>query len=383
MTKIESKTMPMGRKGKSDFPFRPIGGVLGLLCCLLVGVAFASPAQAGTLKAIWGPSELEAGSAACPTTDQPCSAFPTYKRLGVEVFEYQVHWDEVAPTRPKHPRDPDDPAYNWGEVDRVAAEAESYGIQLAILVQRAPSWANGGRSPIWAPRDPRDYADFVYAASRRLPSVHTWMIWGEPARVENFRPMSASSAAGPRLYARILDAAYGALKQARPSNVVVGGMTLNGGTVMPTVFLREMKLPDGRPPRMDLWGHNPFDGRFPNLADEPIGRFRGFNDIDTYYREIRAYYRQGHRKVPRLWLSEWTVISDKPSRIFLHFYVTAPEQARWLRAAFAIARRTPYVAAMGWFTLLDEPPAPGSANWGLMNSDGTPKPSFTAFKNVP
>ena len=361
----------------------PVGGLLALACCLAALAVLAAPAQAGALKAIWGPSELEAGSEACPTANRPCSAFPIYKQLGVDVFQYQIHWDEVAPTRPKHPRDPDDPAYHWGEVDQVAAEAQRYGITLAILIQRAPEWANGGKPPIWAPHNPQTFADFAYAASRRLPSVHFWMIWGEPARAENFLPMQAGSPQGPRLYARILDAAYGSLKAADPNNVVIGGMTLNGGTVRPTLFLRWMKLPNGRPPRMDLFGHNPFDGRFPDLADDPIGRFRGFNDLDTYYREIRAYYRQGHRKVPRLWLSEWTVISDKPSRIFLHFYVTAPEQARWLRAAFAIAQRTPYVACMGWFTLLDEPPAPGSADWGLLRSNGEPKPAFSAFKHAP
>jgi hypothetical protein len=363
----------------------PRGGqtLIALLLCCVAVAAITPPAEAGMLKAIWGPSELEAGSAACPAGGGPCSAFPIYKRLGVDVFQYQIHWDEVAPTRPKHPRDPDDPAYDWGEVDRVAAEARRYGIKLAILIQRAPSWANGGRPPIWAPHNPRTFADFAYAASRRLPSVHMWMIWGEPARAENFRPMRAGSPAGPRLYARLLDAAYGSLKAASRNNVVIGGMTLNGGTVRPTLFLRWMRLPNGRPPRMDLFGHNPFDGRFPSLADDPIGRFRGFNDIDTFYREIRACYRQGHRKVPRLWLSEWTVISDKPSRIFLHFFVTAPEQARWLGAAFAIARQTPYVAGMGWFTLLDEPPAPGSANWGLLRADGTAKPSFAAFMHVP
>lgn len=355
--------------------------LVGVLAVLLL--TFAAPAQASGVKAIWGPSELEAGSEACPTPTEPCSAFPVYRRLGVDVFQYQIHWDEVAPTRPAHPRDPSDPAYDWGEVDKVAAEAKRYGIRLAILIQRVPSWANGGRPPIWAPRRPQDFADFAYAASRELPSVHMWMIWGEPARAENFRPMPVNRPRGPRLYARILDASYGALKAASPHNVVVGGMTLNGGSVMPTLFARYMKLPDGRPPRMDLWGHNPFDGRFPDLADEPIGRFRGFNDIDTFYREIRAYYRRGHRKVPRLWLSEWTVISDKPSRIFLHFHVSPREQARWLRAAFAIARRTPYVAGLGWFTLLDEPPAPGSADWGLLRSDGEPKPAFGAYERLP
>jgi len=362
---------------------RKTSGPLAVLCCVVALAASAVPAQAGGVKAIWGPTELEAGSTACPTSSQPCSAFPVYQRLGVDVFQYQIHWDEVAPTRPQHPRDPDDPAYRWGEVDRVAAEAKRYGIRLAILIQRAPRWANGGRPSIWAPRDPKTFADFAYAASRRLPSVHMWMIWGEPARAENFMPMHAGSPQGPRLYARILDAAYGSLKAASRNNVVVGGMTLSGGTIRPTLFLRCMELPSGRPARMDLFGHNPFDGRFPNLSKEPIGRFRGFNDLDTYHREIRAYYRQGHRKVPRLWLSEWTVISDKPSRIFLHFHVSPREQGRWLRAAFSIARRTPYVAGMGWFTLLDEPPAPGSANWGLLRSDGEPKPAYNAYRTAP
>lgn len=357
--------------------------LLAALLCAAAVLAFAAPARAGGLKAIWGPTELEAGSDACPGPGEPCSAFPVYKQLGVDVFQYQIHWDEVAPTRPAHPRDPDDPAYDWGEIDKVVAEAHRYGIRLAILVQTAPRWANGGRGPTWAPRNPQDFADFMYAASRRLPSVHMWMIWGEPARVENFRPMRADSPVGPRLYARILDASYESLKQASSRNVVIGGMTLNGGTVRPTLFLRWMKLPDGRPPRMDLWGHNPFDGRFPNLADEPIGRFRGFNDIDTFHREIAAVYRRAHLRVPRLWLSEWTVISGKASRIFLHFHVTIREQARWLRAAFEIARRTPYVAGMGWFTLLDEPSAPGSANWGLLRADGEPKPSFFAYEHLP
>jgi hypothetical protein len=356
--------------------------LLALPLCWLALAALALPARAGGIKAIWGPAELEAGSAACPTQTERCSAFPIYKRLGVDVLQYQVHWDEVAPTQPAQPRDPDDPAYDWGEIDRVAAEAHRYGIRLAVLIQRAPGWANGGRPPIWAPRNPHTFADFAYAASRRLPSVHMWMIWGEPARVENFRPMPRNKPVGPRRYARILDAAYRALKQASRRNVVIGGMTLNGGSVMPTLFARWMKLPNGRPPRMDLWGHNPFDGRFPNLADDPIGRFRGFNDLDTFHREIRAYYRRGHRKVPRFWISEWTVISSRPSSIFLGFHVSLREQARWLRAAFRIAHRTPYVAGMGWFTLLDQPTTLGSANWGLLRANGTPKPAFNAYKHA-
>lgn len=370
---------------------RPKGGVprLALLLLLLVALApsaFAAPAQAGGLKAIWGPSALAPGVNYCPSASREfCSAFPLYRRLGVDVFQYQLHWDQAAPTRPSRPRDPGDPAYDWGDLDRVAAEARAHGIRLALLVQRTPRWANGGRAPIWAPRGrggARAFADFLVAASRRLPSVRMWMIWGEPPRRENFLPMREGSPRGPQTYARLLDAAYGALKRVRRRNVVIGGMTLNGGTVKTPNFLRWMKLPNGRPPRMDLFGHNPFDGRFPRLADGPIGRFRGFNDIDTLHREVRYHYRRGRRKVPRLWLSEWTVISGKPSRVFANFYVSARAQARWLGAAYRIAGRTPYVAGLGWFSLLDEPAAPGSANWGLLRADGTPKPAYRAYRRA-
>ncbi|HEU5143128.1 MAG TPA: hypothetical protein VFU04_08235, partial [Solirubrobacterales bacterium] len=142
----------------------PAAATVALFCiCLAFGLA--GSASAAGVKAIWGPTELPSGNRACPVVGERCSAFPIYQRLGVDVFQYQVHWDAIAPTRPANPRDPDDPAYDWGQLDAIAAEAARHGIRLALLVQRAPGWANGGRSPIWAPRNPRLFADFLYAAS--------------------------------------------------------------------------------------------------------------------------------------------------------------------------------------------------------------------------
>lgn len=355
---------------------RTFGSTLALVALLL---AASAPAAAGFDKAIWGPAELPAGNASCPTA-APCSAFPIYRELGVDVFQFQIHWDEVAPVRPANPRDPNDPAYHWQEVDQIVNQAWRYGIGLAALVQRAPGWANGGRPPIWAPKRARDFADFLVAASRRYPTIRRWMIWGEPARAENFQPMKRGQKKGPRLYAVLLDKAYAALKKVSRKNVVIGGMTLNGGTIYPPDFIRWMKLPNGRPPRMDLWGHNPFDARYPHLADKPLGHFRGFNDIDTLHHEIRAAYRAGHRKVPRLWLSEWTIVSSHPLPLFSGFYVSPQAQAQRIKAAYTIARRTKYVAALGWFTLSDEQLLGESvAGWGLLQMDGTRKPSFEAY----
>lgn len=385
LLRTETRVKRIVRDNRGKQALQRVGRLLPglLLCGLLVALTFATPARAGALKAIWGSHEIASGVANCPSDGSRCSAFPIYEHLGVDVFQYQVHWNEVAPTRPANPRDPNDPAYDWGALDDVAAGARAHGIKLALLVQWAPPWANGGRPPIWAPRNPRLMADFLIAAARRVPSARHWMIWGEPSRKANFRPLHRRSRAGPRTYARMLDTAYVALKRVRPSNRVIGGMTFIGGEIMTPRYLRWMKLPNGRPPRMDLWGHNPYDRRFPDLSDNPIGPFRGLNDIDTLFREIRSVYRRGHRRVPRLWLSEWTVISEKPSTIIPDFYVPLRRQARWLRAGYRIARNAPYVAGLGWFSLFDQEPAPGSSNWGLMRSDGTIKPAYRVYRNVP
>ncbi|MBA2461196.1 MAG: hypothetical protein H0V45_05450, partial [Actinobacteria bacterium] len=84
----------------------------------------------------------------------------------------------------------------------------------------------------------------------------------------------------------------------------------------------------------------------------------------------------------RLWLGEFTVQSDKPSRDF-ELVVSRAEQARWLTASYRIADELPTVAGLGWLGLLDEPAGPGSANFGLLTAGGAPKPSFFAFRNAP
>ncbi len=355
------------------------------LAVALAGLGLLSgAAQAKFQKAIWGPYYLPAGNDRCPTPGAPCSPFPIYKELGVEVVQFQIHWNEVAPTRPSNPRDPGDPAYHWGPIDAFVNGAQGYPLELAAMLTGSPGWANGGRSSIWAPKNPKDFANFAYAAAKRYPIIHKWMIWGEWSRVENFRPLKPNNPGGARIYANILDTSYGALKQADRRNIVIGGMTLNGGTLKPPQVVKYMKLKNGRPPRMDLWGTNPFDARFPHLADDPIGRFRGFNDIDTLHDEIARDYRRGNRKVPRLWISEWTIVSDRPLQLFSGFYVSRKAQAQRLNAAFTIAARTPYVAGMGWFTLLDELPGEDEqAGWGLLDAAGNPKPSFFAYKALP
>lgn len=390
-----------------------------LLRLAALGLAIlAFPASASAeKKAIWGPVTLPGGA----------SAFPVYKELGVDVFQIQLKWRSVATERPDRGIDPADPAYRWpAQLDEAVAMGSAQGIDVAVMVKNTPGWANGGRAGNWAPNDAQDYAEFVRAASRRYPSVNHWMIWGEPTRQGSFQPVPRNSRVGPRRYAKLLDAAYEQLKREDSDNVVIGGMSYSSGDVKPTDWLRWMRLPNGLPPRLDLYGHNPFSERFPNIKKDPyVKGVRDISDVDSFYRQLQRDYgpsvnkeihrqlRRDHdrynslkehprvyrehrglhernrwihkllrKKGPNLWLSEFT-IGSAPTEEYP--YDTTPAgQARWVKAAYDLAQDAKYVETLGWFSLLDDPATEaGGLTTGLMSFEGARKPAFSAYQEVP
>jgi hypothetical protein len=364
---------------------------MGLALALITLISGAAEASADTNKSIWGPV----------TTPTGASSFPIYRELGVKVFQYQLRWDRTAPTRPASPTDPNDPAYHWPvDVGRAVRQAGAHGIRVMLMVKGSPPWANGGRPQNWAPSD-RSYARFLVAATRRYPSVRLWMVWGEASYHANFAPMPPDKPTGPRRYARLLDKAYVTLKRQSPRNIVIGGSTFTSGDVRPIQFARWMRV-DGRPARLDWFAHNPFSFRFPKLSNPPSTDYVvDMSDVDDFYgelkriygeaaeqyrdsgsRALRRYFRRFRSRGPRLWLSEFTVSSDRENRAF-EFFVSRSAQARWLTRAYDIAAREPYIAGLGWFNLRDEPESmPLGLTTGLMTYEGVRKPAFFAYKRV-
>ena len=344
------------------------------LSLLAGGSSAANAASAQPLKAIWGPTKLANLS----------SAFPVYEQLGVDVVQLQLSWNQVAPARPLDPTDPADPTYLWPSaggvtgIDYAIAQASAHGMQIALLVKGTPWWAVQGAAPLAQvankpPSNVQDYADFLTAASARYPQVHRWMIWGETNR-------QAVWNGGPTAYANLLDAAYGALKPSAPDpDTVVGGMTFTYGETSPATFLAGMKRSNGTRPRLDEYGHNPFTRRCPDVAQGPDhlqAGARDISDVDTLSGEVRGAFGPS----TKLWLSEFTVSSDRANRATT-FYVSREDQAAWLTRAFRIAGSHPdWVSGLGWFSLLDEPAAISDGlTTGLMTYEGVAKPAFAAY----
>jgi hypothetical protein len=350
-----------------------------LTACAIVAAACAAGAPAApaggvaghrTLKMIWGPVNLPDGG----------SAFPTYHRLGVQVFQIELNWGQVAASKPRNPQDPNDPAYVWpSDLSQAVNEATRYHMRICILVIGVPNWATGRTTLYAAPRNAGDFGSFLTAATRRYRSVHEWMIWGEPNRNTNFQPMPANSHVGPERYALLLNAAYHALKGASRANVVIGGDTASYGTVNPAQFLRGMRLPNGKAPPLDYFGLNPYSARFP--APNQYVCCKGGRDIDdltAMESQLRATY---HRHVG-LWLSEFTVSSVHNNYAF-DFHVSLTDQARWVSAAFRLVDSMPFVVGLGWFNLLDQPPTiPLHLTTGLMTWNSKPKPAFYAYEHA-
>jgi hypothetical protein len=356
--------------------------VLAVVALLVVPAVGAHAARQTVKKCIWGPLSVNG-----------VSQFPIYRELGVGVYHMRMRWASVATRRPAHPRNPRDRAYRWpAELTKALRQARRSRMRVAVEVAGSPAWANGGKPQNWRPRRPGDYANFMAAAAKRFRGVRYWIIWGEPVRQPNwmplpvtkaFKPLTRRQARAPHAYARLLDAAYGAIKRVNRRALVVGGNSFTNGDIAPRNWISNLRLPNGRPPRMDLYGHNPFSARRPNLADDLIRLgMADFSDLDALAHWVDKWLgrRPNGRRI-KLWLGEYFVPTDHANREF-GWWVSRRTQASWLRSALRIVRRWRRVESLCWLGLYDDPPNAehNETNRGLIDATGMRKPAFYVFK---
>lgn len=367
------------------------------LAALAVFTLALAPATASAApkKSIWGPVAVDG-----------VSQFPIYDDLGVNLFQLHVDWRSVAPTQPANPTDPADPAYRWpADLDLATAEGIRFGIDVLVLAMRTPPWANGDKGPQVPPTDPQAYAQFLQALATRYPTIHHFMVWGEPIRATNYavtateqrnyyvkkgnakgtlKAFNARQRREAQGYAQLVDASYGRLKALSAANLIIGGNTTTSGSVDPFNWTRFMRLRSGKPPRMDLFGHNPFGTRGPDLRKpQLLVGTADFSDLDVFWPWVRKYQsRVGRNSKLKLFVSEYTAPTDVASFEF-PYHVTRPLQATWLRDAWTITKQQK-LYGLGWIGLYDLPVrADGQeSRTGLIDAKGVRKPAYAAYKSL-
>jgi hypothetical protein len=316
--------------------------------------------------------------------------FPDLRTLRARVWLTGLRWSDTAATRPTNPRSPDDPAYAWPKsLDLAVKKARTSRIEPVLYVNGFPGWSNGGRDQTWVPTNPRDYADFMAAAVARYPQVRRWVVFAEPSHYVNFQPQGGKGRRAPRLYAQLLDASYRAMHAVRRNVVVIGGNVHNAGwndatTTAPDTFLRYMVLPNGRRPRMDMFGLNPYTERPLDMALPHVAGRVDFNDLDWLARTLDRYWPGQHLQ---LFIEEFGWNTEHEAYGWPYF-VSRKKQAAKLTLAFKIAARFQRINTMCWYQLFDARPSRSGDRWlnwttGLRTWAGVKKPSWYAFARVP
>jgi hypothetical protein len=336
-----------------------IAGVLLLALFVPVGANASSHIQYGVQDDAWllyGP-------------EAPAKRIQILQRLGVDIVRLTLRWDTVAKTVPIDPRNPDDPAYDWGLYDPILERLQAAHIPVLLSLWGTPGWANDDQKPNYVPTDADALGSFAYAAATKYPWITRWTVWNEP----NVRLFLIPN--NPRIYTtRLLNPAYRALKSANPRNLVAGGVTSPRKTltgVSPIAWIRGMRAAQAL---LDAYAQNPYPVR-PHETPSSGGCWRCTEITMATLPKLITEVKRSFGAHTRIWLTEYGYNSKPPSK---WLGVSNTLQARYVGEAALRAYLSARVDLLIHFLVRDEPNA---RKWtsGFLTSRGKVKPSFAAY----
>jgi hypothetical protein len=374
--------------------------LLTIVLCGLATSAKPQPAAAarGMLVGLYDPVQ--------PIAD-PDKTFPTLVNLRVQIIRANLDWGQTvaAKTRPLHPTDPADPAYDWSFYDRLVLNAAKNKIQVLFTIYGTPRWANGTKKGLnRAPRQMLFLKQFAFAAAKRysgtykrsddvvLPAVRKWLAWNEPNNPVFLAPQWARinknhfTQVAAKLYAGICTAVDQGVHQTKlKQEVVACGATDPRGnnapksrrpSTSPLAFLAALKKFGLKKANFDVYAHHPYYGRpTESPTTKPKDRTSvTLANIGDMTKLLTKLY--GNKK---LWITEYGYQTKPPDAAF---GVSWTKQAQYLTKAYAIARKNPRITMMLWFLLRDEGRLGGWQS-GFFTVGGKKKPAYDAFRRLP
>jgi hypothetical protein len=311
------------------------------------------------------------------------------QKSGATIVHTLADWSQLAPTKPLDPLDGDDPAYRLGDLDQLVQNAAAHGMQVLVTITGTPRWANGGRSPNYAPKSMTTLTQFAHMLAARYSgknsefgTVTRWSIWNEPNLGRFLAPQySGKKIVSGATYAKLYMAGYKGIKAGNKLAQVAAGETSNRGrnhptgsvgndTVAPALFAQMVARANPHLP-FAAWATHPYPSvyalgpgqkvAYPNVALSTMTHFG--TDLKKWF----------HRNVP-IWITEYGEQTKPEYRLG---GVTYAKQAADLKKAMQLARANPYVGMFIWFIFRDST----SATWasGVEKKSGAKKPSFAAF----
>jgi polysaccharide biosynthesis protein PslG len=298
-----------------------------------------------------------------------------------------IAWESVEPAQGN---------FQWKILDDVVAAAERQKVKLNLILLRAPQWAapRGG-----IPQDKQTFARYAGAVAARYKGrIAAYEIWNE----QNMAGETGGTVNAAE-YAALLKAAFPAIKAADPGAFVVyGGLTPTGVNnpsiaVDDAVYLRQsyafnngeikqyfdvlgIHASGANNPPEAFWPESPGPG--PGYFDHPSFYFRRAEDL----RKVMEEAGDGQKQA---WITEfgWTTKNQAKGYEYGEF-ISEQEQAEYLVNAFKWAQEK-WAAWCGVMFLWNlnfstvSPPSDEKYPWSIINADYSPRPAYTALKEMP
>ena len=334
----------------------------GRLAALLAVAALAAPAaSAHAAGGLLGGVNIP-GIARGPGLAEADRSIQQAAKLHARLVRVDFSWAALQPTGPTF--EPSTLAY----ADRLVEDASRSGIKVVATVEGTPCWASsappallkrcaagrGEGASSWPPRDPASYAAVLSALVQRYGTkLAAIEVWNEPDQANE------DYFAGPNKaqnYARLLRAAYPAVKSANPAVAVLGGSLVgSNGAFLRALYAAGIK------------------GYYDALS------VHFYHLTLASLRSIREVQLANSDRTP-LWLDEFGWTSCWPDRKIEQEQacVTRQTQALNLRNAIREMARAPYVAAAMVYKLQDSP----AEDFGALTASGVRKPAFKALSEA-
>lgn len=261
---------------------------------------------------------------------------------------------------------------NYAFVKTISDAAHARGIKLLVVGTGTPGWASGGG---WnAPPTAAHEADFGQFIAHLVTQggADAVEVWNEPNNGGFWNaPRDAAKEA------RLIIAAYAAVKAVSPSTpVITGGLT--AVDVRPADYFRTMMGVPGFAHSFDGVGFHPYTQ--PHDPIDTVGNPDGL--LTAQIPEIQRMLDTAGVGGKPFWLTEFGTPTGGPGS------VDEGQQATYYKHYFqgfdSLRAKGVHIANVFAYTLYDwaqKNPSSEEPYFGLLHSDGTPKPAAAVVKS--
>ena len=316
-----------------------------------------------------------------------------YEAMGdakVGTLRFELYWGAIDPS-------PAADDYDWSASDEMVTGAARNGVGLLPFVSTAPAWVlaldghqcDPGICPPYAPKGSAALAAWrafladavnrygpdgeFWALNPTLPKlpIRDWQIWNEQNSPSFWKPKPNVKA-----YAKLLDSAHDAITDADAgAEIILGGMfgTPLGGrkpAIAAWDFLARLYQQKGAKKNFDAVAPHPYASKFSKVLAQ----------IDL----LRDAMAQARDTKTAIWITELGWASGGSPNPLNRGLAGQADRLEEAFKYFIKKRKVLNIENVTWYSWRDNSTTGiGLCEWcpesGLLNEDGSSKPSFNAF----